>query len=794
MAYHLTKLGWEDVILLERKQLTCGSTWHAAGLVTQLRATENMTKLAKYTQELYSNLEEETGQATGFAHVGSINLATTPARLEELRRACSMARCFGVEAVEISPKEIHERWPLAYAGDLLAGFYFPKDAKTNPIDTTLALAKGARKRGAEIFEGVKVIGVTTENGRATGVVTSKGSVAAEYVVNCAGMWGRELGNMVGVRVPLQAAEHYYLITEPIEGLDPHLPILKDTDRCAYYREETGGLMIGFFEPTAVPWACSGIPDDCSFTEIPPDWDRMMPYVETAMERVPAAATVGIRKMLNGPESFTPDDRYLLGEAPELKNYFVAAGFNSLGILSAGGAGKVLAEWIIDGQPQMDIWDVDISRTLPFQSNPRFLRNRTVEILGFAYGNHWPYRQYNSARNVRKSILHDRLAEAGACFGEAAGWERANWYAPGGVEPKYQYSWNRQNWFEYNKEEHTAARNQAVLLDQSSFSKFLVQGRDAGEVLDRICANSVAVRVGKCVYTQWLNSRGTIEADLTVSRLDEGRYLIICAGATHTHVHTWLRRNIPAEAHAFITDVTSAYAMINIQGPNSRELLQRLTSADLSSEAFPYLTCRTIDLAYALVEALRITYVGELGWELYIPTEFALSVYDALVDEGRDLGLRHAGYHTLNSLRIEKGYRDFGHDIGADDTPFEAGLGFAVKLEGKRRFIGRDALLRQKERGNLTRRLVQFLLEDPEPLMYHNEPIFQEGQLVGYTTSAMYGHTLGGSVALGYINDPEGVTKEKINAGNFEIEVAGRRYPAAASLRPMFDPDNRKILA
>jgi 4-methylaminobutanoate oxidase (formaldehyde-forming) len=653
------------------------------------------------------------------------------------------------------------------------------------------MAKGAKMGGAKIFENTEVTGITRENGRVTGVTTDQGEIKAEYVVNCGGMWGRELGRMAGVNVPMHAAEHYYLITETMEGMHPELPILKDVDRYAYYREETGKLMLGLFEPVAAPWGMGGIPKEFAFDELPPDWDRMTPYLEKAMERIPALAETGVQLLFNGPESFTPDDRYWLGESPELDNFYIAAGFNSLGILSAGGAGKVLAEWIVDGSAPVDVWDVNISRMLPFQNNHRYLRDRTVEVLGFSYGNHWPFRQFETARNVRKSALHDRLAKAGACFGETAGWERANWYAPEGVEPKYEYTFGRQNWFEYQAAEHKAAREDVVLLDQSSFSKFLVQGRDAEKVLNHICANNVAVPVGRCVYTQFLNKRGTIEADVTVTRIGQDVFMVITAPATHTHVYSWLKRNIGAEHHAFVTDVTSAFGMLNIQGPKSRELLTQLTDADMSNPSFPFGTLQEIDLAYARVRALRLSYVGELGWELYVPTEFIQSLYDAIIETGEEFGLKHAGYHTLNSLRIEKAYRDFGHDIGPDDTPLDAGLGFAVDF-GKADFIGREALLRQKEEGVLKHRLVQFILEDPEPLLYHAEPIYRDGELVGYAASAMYGHTLGASVALGYVNDEAGVTNDFVEEGTYEIEVAGERYAAKASLRPMLDPENKRI--
>ncbi|PCI52793.1 MAG: FAD-dependent oxidoreductase [Alphaproteobacteria bacterium] len=792
VAYHLTKLGFSDVVLLERKQLTSGTTWHAAGLMTTLRSTENATKLAKYTQELYKNLEEETGLATGFSRIGSLQIACDEARLEEMRRGCAMAKIFGVTSQEIKPEEVKEKWPLADVSDIQAGFYFPDDGRTNPTDTTMSLAKGARMGGAQIFEGVKVVDIIKENNRVTGVATDQGEISAEYVVNCTGMWARELGLLAGVDVPLQAAEHYYLITENLEGMHANLPILRDPGNSAYYREETGKMMLGLFESVAAPWGMDGIPDHFCFDDLPPDWDRMMPFLEKAMKRVPSMEDAGIKLFFNGPESFTPDHNYLLGEAPTLKNFFVAAGFNSLGILSGGGAGMVIAHWIVKGYPPMDVFDTDIRRTHKFQNNPKFLRDRTVEALGIDYQNHWPFRQWESARDVKKTILHDRVAKAGACFGESVGWERPNWYAPKGVTPKYEYSFKRQNWFPYSAEEHKAVRENVGIFEQSSFSKLLVQGNDAEKVLNWICNNNVSVSIGKAVYTQFLNGRGTIEADLTVTRLARDSYMVVTAPFTHNHILYWIQQHIPEGAHCFVTDVTGAYSMLNIQGPNSRTLLNSLTDADLSLEGFPFGTMKDIDIGYQTVKALRITFMGELGWELYVPTEYTLPVYDAIIDAGKKFNLKHCGYHALNSLRIEKAYRDWGHDIGSDDTPPEAGLGFVSDFNKEGGFLGKDALLKQKEAGPLKRRLVQFLLEDPEPLLYHNEPIWMNGEAMNFTTSGMYGHTLGGAVAMGYVNHADGVSPDLINNSKFEIEVAGVRYSAKASLKPMYDPGMSRI--
>ncbi len=796
VAYHLTRLGVQEVVVLERKKLTCGTTWHAAGLLTTLRDTESQTKLAKYTQELYDRLEEETGQATGFMRCGSIQIAESPEKAIEMRRGTALARVFGVENEEISPAQMQEMWPLADVSDVHAAFYFPKDGRANPTDVTQALMKGATQKGALLFEDTAVTGILIENRRAVGVQTERGPLRSEYVVNCGGMWAREIGQMAGVDVPLQAAEHYYLISEPIEGVRKELPILRNPEKAAYVREEPGSkILLGFFEPVAAPWGMEGIPEGFCFDELPPDWDRMEPHIEKAMKRIPALLDVGIRQFFCGPESFTPDHNYLMGEAPNLENFFVAAGFNSLGILSGGGVGLVMANWIVDGHPPMDVWDVNLQRTRPFHNNAAFLRDRIVESLGIAYQHHWPARQWETGRGVKKSILHDRLAAAGACFGESAGWERPNWYARPGETPEYEYGWGRPNWFQRSAEEHHAVREGVGVFEQTSFSKLLVQGRDAETTLNRMATADVATPVGGLVYTQFLNERGGIEADVTVSRLAEDSFWVITPAFTHTHVETWMRRHIPADAHCVVSDVTGAYVMLNLQGPRSRELLAKLTRDDISQEAFPFGTWRELEVGYQRLRAVRISYSGELGFELYIPTEFALPVYDALVAEGAGVGLRHCGYHALNTLRIEKGYREWAHDIGPEDTPLEAGLAFTCAWDKAGGFLGREALLKRRASGRCERRLVQFLLDDPEPQLYHNEPILRDGVLVGSTTSAAYGHTLGGAMALGYVraeNDTPGVDRAFVESGRFEIEVENRRYPAKASLTPMYDPKNRRI--
>ncbi len=792
VAYHLTKLGWRDVLLLERREVSCGTTWHAAGLVGQLRATHNLTRLASYGGTLYARLEAETGQATGYRQCGSISVARTAERMVELRRGAAMARCFDVDVEVITPAEAGRRWPLMRTDDLVGAVWIPRDGRTDPVDTARALARGARLGGARIVEQAAVTGIVRRGGAVAGVRTERGDVACEVVVNCAGMWGRQVGALAGVAVPLHPSEHFYIVTDPLPGVRPDLPVLRDPDGYIYVREEVGGLLVGGFEPVAKPWT-EAIPRDFGFSLLPEDWEHVQVFLGPAVERLPALETARIRRQVNGPESFTPDTRYILGEAPELRGFFVAAGFNSVGIASAAGAGKALAEWIVEGRPTMDLWDVDIRRFAAWQANPRYLRDRTVEALGLLYAMHWPFRQVETARPVRRSVLHDRLAARGACFGVVAGWERANWYATDGIPPRYTYTYGRPAWLPCAAGEHRAVREAVGLFDQSSFAKFLLQGPDAEAVLGRLCCNDVAVPPGRIVYTGMLNEAGGIECDLTVTRLAEECYYVVTVAASAVHDLDWIRRHVPAGARAVLTDVTSGYAVVSVMGPRSRELLGRLTSADLGTAAFPFGTAREIDVGYATVRALRITYVGELGWELHVPTDFAAGVYDALVTEGAAVGLRHAGYHALDSLRMEKGYRSWGHDITSEDTPLEAGLGFTVAFDKPGGFIGREALLRQRE-APLRRRLVQFVLDDPEPLLFGDEPIYRDGVLAGRITSAAYGHTVGRAVGLGWVRHPDGVDRGFLAAGAWQLDVAGVRHAAAAGLAPPYDPRGERVRA
>ena len=791
IAYHLTRAGFKDVVLLERKQLTCGTTWHAAGLVGQLRTSINMTKLAKYTSELYGGLEEETGQATGYRKCGSISVAATEERFHELKRSASMAKVFDLEVNVIDVDEIAERYELIRTDDLYGGIHIPSDGYANAVDISQALARGARAGGAQVFQDTKVNAILRDGRKVTGVSTDRGDIRAKYVVICAGMWSREVAASIGVNLPLHACEHYYVFFESVAGLRPDLPVLRDYDACTYYKYDAGKLLVGAFEPAAKPWGMDGIAEDFCFDEIAGDFDHFEPVLHDAMHRMPALQAAGIQKFFCGPESFTPDVRYHLGRAPELDNCFVSAGLNSIGLQSAGGIGKVMAEWIRDGHPPVDLWEVDVRRNMRFQGNRKYLRERVSESLGLLYATHFPFRQYETSRGVRKSAIHDRLVAAGACHGEAFGWERPNWYAPAGVEAKYEYSYGRQNWFEHSAAEHRAVRENVALFDQSSFSKFRLEGRDALAVLNRVCANNVDVRPGRIVYTQWLNERGGIEADLTVTRLDEDVFLVVGAAETETRDFHYLKQHIPADAHAVLTNVSSGMGVISIMGPRSRDLLQSLTPADMSHSAFPFATSREIEMGYGLVRASRITFVGELGWELYMPTEFMQGIYDEIVAAGQVFDLAHAGYHALNSLRLEKAYRHWSHDITDEDSPLEAGLGFAVKFDKPGGFIGREALLAQKEAG-LSRHLVQFRLLDPEPLLYHNEPIWRDGEIVGHVTSGGYGHALGGCMGLGYVHTEKGAPAEAAIDGKFEIEVACERVPANASLTPMYDPENRNI--
>ncbi|GBD44827.1 4-methylaminobutanoate oxidase (formaldehyde-forming) [bacterium HR40] len=792
IAYHLTRAGITDVLLLERRQLTCGTTWHAAGLVGQLRATRNLTELAKYTSELFAGLEAETGQATGFRQNGSLALALHDERFEELKRGASMARNFGLEVEVVGPADIRSRYPILDLTGVVGGIFLPKDGQTDPVGTTLALAKGARMRGARIVEGVEVDRILVANGRAVGVRTPLGEVRAEVVVLAAGMWSHALARAVGVHLPLHAAEHFYAVTEPIADLPRDLPVLRVPDECTYYKEDAGRLLFGCFEPEARPWGMDGIPRDFAFDTLPADLDHFAPILEAASRRLPLLGRVGIATFFNGPESFTPDNRYLVGETAEVRGLFVACGMNSIGIQSSGGVGKVVAEWIQKRRMPVDLLDVDVRRLQPFQATRRYLFDRTKESLGLLYAMHWPHRQYATARGARRSPFHDRLLAAGAVMGEVAGFERPNWFALPGMEREYRYSYGRQNWYVAAARECAAVRDRVALFDLSSFAKFLVQGPDACRALDRICANDVDVPLGRIVYTPWLNEAGGMEADLTVTRLAESEFLIVTSAASQLRDLTWLRRHLPADARVAVTDVTSGLAVLGLMGPGARALLAELCGEDVSDTAFPFATSRLLEIGYAEVRAHRISYVGELGYELYVPSEFALHVFERIVEAGARFDLAFAGMHALNACRVEKGFRHYGHDLGPEDTPLEAGLGFTVAWDKPGGFIGRDALLALREAKPPRRRLVCLRLADPTKLLYHDEPIRKDGRIVGAVSSGSFGFRLGGSFGLGWVEHPAGVSAEWLATGGFEVEVACEPVAATLQLRPFYDPTGQRM--
>lgn len=792
VAYHLTKLGWEDVVLLERKQLTSGTTWHAAGLIAQLRATANMTKLAKYSQELYGGLEEETGVATGFKRVGSITVALTEERREEIYRQAAMARAFGVEVEEISNERVQEMYPHLNLEGVVGAVYLPLDGQGDPANIALALAKGARQRGGLIKERVKVTGMVKIGSRVTGVDWTdedgnSGHIEADMVVNCGGMWGHEVGRMAGVNVPLQACEHFYIVTEAIEGLT-QLPVLRVPDEHAYYKEDAGKFLLGAFEPESKPWAVDGIPDDFEFDQLQEDFDHFEPILEKAIERMPLLAEAGIHTFFNGPESFTPDDAYHLGLAPEMDNFWVAAGFNSIGIQSAGGAGMALAAWMDTGEKPFDLGDVDISRMQPFQGNKRYLEARSKETLGLLYADHFPFRQKATARGVRRTPFHQHLLDQGAVMGEIAGWERANWFANEGQKPEYEYSWKRQNFFDNVAAEHNAVRNNVGMYDMTSFGKLRVEGRDAMAFMNYIGGGDYDVPVGKIVYTQFLNSKAGIEADVTVTRIEENCYLVVTPAATRLADQTWMRRN-QGDFNVVITDVTAGEGVLAVMGPNARKLLQAVSPNDFSNAVNPFGTAQEIELGMGLARVHRVTYVGELGWEIYMPSDMAGHMFETLHEAGQDMGLKLCGMHMMDTCRMEKGFRHFGHDITSEDHVLEAGLGFAVKTD-KPNFIGRDAVLAKRETG-LEQRLVQFKLTDAEPLLYHNEPILRDGENVGYLSSGGYGHHVGAAIGMGYV-PCKGESVAELLASSFEIDVMGTRVKAEAQLKPFYDPKSERV--
>ncbi len=792
-AYHLAKLGRKDIVLVERHQLTSGTTWHAAGLIMQLRSTHAMTELARYNVDLYSSLEAETGQATGFKQNGTLGVARTKDRLFETRKLASIAKSTGIEAEMIGPAEAKALYPAIDESVIEGAIFIPKDGQTNPVDTTMSLIAGARQRGVKTFEETLVERLERLPGGEYEVRTTRGTIRCETIVLACGLWTRGLAAQLGVQVPLYPCEHFYVVTEPLAAATPNLPVLRDTDGHIYVKEDAGKWLVGAFEPWGKALAMEKLPPNQPFIELAEDWDHFELPFTMATEILPALGQAGIAKFFNGPESFTPDLLFALGEAPGLPGCFISAGYNSEGIEFGAGAGRALAEWIVEGAPTMDLSHVDVARFHPFQCNRRYLHERVAEVLGLHYKPHWPHYQPVTARGVRRSILHDRWAALGASFGEGMGWERPMWFAGEGEPTENIYSHTRPNWFEHTARECRAAREAAILLDQSSFGKHLIQGRDACASLQRLCAGDVDVPVGKLVYTHMLNARGGIETDITVNRLAEDRYLVISSATTHARDKAWIERYIAGDAHVTLTDVTSGYAVLSLQGPRSREILARVTDADLSNDAFPFATSQEIDIGYGRAIANRLTYVGELGWELHIPTEFAPGVFESVMAAGADSGLEPAGYHALEHLRSERAYREYQFDLTPEDTPLEAGLGFTVNLDKPGGFLGREALLRQKEAGPLTKRLVMFMLKDPAPVLFHEEPIHRDGEILGYISSGAYGFTLGRSVGMGYVRHAGGVTKDFVQSGDWDIEIACERFPAEASLRAFFDPSGKRAM-
>lgn len=791
VAYHLARLGHTDIVLLEQGQLSCGTTWHAAGLVGQLRSTPAMTNLIRYSTQLYSELEKETGLATGWMQCGSVTVARSDDRMTMLLRTAAAARAQGVDVDVITPGEARDKWPVMQVDDLKGGLWMPGDGKANPTDLTQSLAKGARRHGARIVEGIQVTDILTENNQISGVETDHGRIEADVVINCAGQWARRVGRMCGANVPLHSAEHMYIVTEQIEGVTPDLPVLRDPDGYIYFKEETGGLVMGGFEPEAKPWGMNGIPENFFFQLLPDDWDQFEILMENALTRVPQMAQTGVREFYNGPESFTPDNNYLLGETPEVKNFFVGAGFNSMGIASAGGAGRALAEWIVEGAPTMDLFAVDIRRFADFNNNPTWLHDRVKEVLGLHYAMPWPNRELDSARPFRRSPLYDRLAAKNAVFGSKMGWERANYFAIEEGE-KTEYRFGRQNWHEAVGAEHKAAREAVVVFDQSSFAKLLVQGKDACSQLNRICAGNIDVAIGRTVYTGLLNNRGGFESDLTVLRLKLDEFLIITGSAQAVRDTDWLRKNFEPDAHVFLTDVTSSWSVLSLMGPASRKVLARVTQSDLSNDAFPFGTFQKIDLGYATVLANRMTYVGELGWELIVPVEFTVGVYEDLMQAGEQHGIRDAGYYALEGLRIEKGFRAWSRELTPDITPLQAGLGFAVDFEKPCGFVGKEALLASKsDPTHLNTRIVQMVLQSGLPQLWGGESVLCNDSVIGEVRSAAYGHTLGAAVALVQLNASRKVTAEYLAENRWEIDLAGERHKASPYLRTPYDPNGAR---
>ena len=788
IAYHLTQLGVSDVVVLERKKLTSGTTWHAAGLVAQLRASQNMTRLARYSVELFADLARQTGQETGYQTTGSMTVALHAERLEELKRQATMANAFGVHCELIGPEHIHQHWPGIETSDVFGGVSLPGDGQTNPVDTTLALAKGARQGGARIFEDTKVDRLAIKHNAVIGVYLDDGTlITGKQVVLAAGMWSRVFAAQHNIHLPLHAAEHFYLVTEPLDTFTKMRPTLRVPDEQVYYKYDAGKLLLGCFELNAKPWGMDGIPEDFCFDALPDDFAHFEPLLDKAIARFPELADAGISLFFNGPESFTPDDRYLLGPTPEAENLFVACGFNSIGIQSSGGAGKVLAEWMRQGKPPMDLWDVDVRRTFVFQSQSDFLYERTKESLGLLYDMHWPHRQYATSRNIRLSPLHDVTTAQGAVMGELAGWERPNWYALS--EPaRYEYTYGKPNWFEACQRECDALANDVALFDQSSYPIFHVSGPEALQCLQYICANDVNVPVGTIVYTQWLNQDGGIEADVTITRTDHSAFMVVSACVSERRDWFWLIKH-SAEFDCLITQDQDS-AIIGVMGPRSTELLRRICHDPLAVSELAYYESTRLRTGDLTLRANRLSYVGERGYELYLPRSQAIALWQRLWTAGQALNIHAAGFHAMNACRMEKGFRHWGDDIHDHITPLQAGLGFATSQD-KTSYIGKNTI--DLQRGIQTRRLVNLAIEGADaPIMLHDEPILRNGELVGLTTSAAWGHRVGKSLAMAEVGRSDGVTAAWLNEGQFEVEVALKRFPITVQLGAFYDPRGERM--
>ena len=792
-AYHLARDHKADVVLLEQGKLTSGSTWHAAGLVGQLRSSASITQVLKYSVDLYKRLKEETGLETGWKMTGCLRLACNEDRWTEYKRLATTAGSFGMEMHLLSPEEVKAMWPLMDVSDLVGASFLPTDGQASPSDITQSLAKGARMHGARIFEGVRVTGFQMKDGRITHVETEQGAIACDKVVNCAGQWARQVGAMAGINVPLQPVKHQYIITESIAGLTSDTATVRDPDRRTYFKEEVGGLVMGGYEPDPIAWTTGDVPGDFEFQLFEDDWDHFEQHLEQAVARVPVLAETGVKQMINGPESFTPDGNFILGVAPECSNLYVGAGFNAFGIASGGGAGWVLAEWVVSGEAPMDLWVVDILRFSGMHRDRDWVCERTLEAYGKHYTVAFPHEEYDSGRPRIVSPLYERLKNHRAVFGSKLGWERPNWFAPQGMAPADVYSMGRQNWFDAVGEEHRAVREAAGLFDQSSFAKFELSGPGAGQALDWICANHVTKQPGRLTYTQMLNSRGGIECDLTVARLTDDLFYLVTGTGFRSHDAAWMRSHMPEGCQAELKDVTEDWGTLSLMGPKARDILAAVSDADVSNEAFPFGHVREIEIAGHRIQALRVTYVGELGWELHTPIAGTGDVFDALMAAGAPFGLKPAGYRAIESLRLEKGYRAWGSDITPNDSPFEAGLGWAVKLSRNIDFMGRASAEATASRP-LKKQLVGFTVDNPDTILLGRETILRNGEFAGYLTSGGFGYTLGKPVGYGYLRKTDGIDEEWIRSGEYELVVAAERVAAKIHLEPMYDPAAERVKA